>query len=247
MLPPPFGLHTLWIHHNTTLSNTVRIMPHPHIILEILPFPFYLTIHNKMSPLPPGKHTCMLGKGSRYTNTCLIYGFTSYVNTHTNEHNTSNPTHPQPLMFSSTYGDKISLCNDIIKMKFYGINIHGIFPANKYADGQHLAYMLKLLQVDVWDIQELNLNTQCPHIRHDVLSTFKINDQQVKFQIPTSQELFPTKNKPGGALPGIISKLVGQIHTHDSNILRCWNWIILCGKTGKGNNHHYVPMKSTTY
>lgn len=58
-------------------------------------------------------------------------------------------------------------------------------------EGQHFFEIMKLLHVDVFGIKGLNLNTACPHIHHDIVSTFKYNDKQAKLQLSTSPEIFP--------------------------------------------------------
>ena len=87
--------------------------------------------------------------------------------------------------------------------------------SENYAKGQLLIEALKLLQVGIWGIKEVNLNTGCPHIQHDIKSLFKTNDQEVKIQISTSPEILSTKYKPGGILIRITSKLVGRVQKMD--------------------------------
>lgn len=72
-----------------------------------------------------------------------------------------------------------------------------------YAEGQHSVEAMQLLQVDVFGLQEVNLNKSCPHIHHDVVSTFKINDDQAKLLLSTPPELFPTVYKSGDYLAKI--------------------------------------------
>ena len=147
---------------------------------------------------------------------------------------------PPPL--STPYGDIITLANSPTHVRFYGINIHGIAHDNKYAEGQHFVEAMKLLQVDVYGIQEVNLNLSCPHIQHDVLTTLKINDNQAKMQISTSPELYPNKYKPGGTITGVSGKLKGRIDKCGSDYLGRWSWITLEGKKLKKNhNHHCLP------
>ena len=66
----------------------------------------------------------------------------------------------------------------------YGINIHIISASENYAKGQLLIEALELLQVDVWGIQEVNLNTGCPHIQHDIKSLFKKMIKGSKYRHP---------------------------------------------------------------
>ena len=54
---------------------------------------------------------------------------------------------------------------------------------------------MKLLQVDVFGIQEPKLNTGCPRIAYDVASIFKTNDVGINIQLSTSPENVPVTIK----------------------------------------------------
>ena len=92
---------------------------------------------------------------------------------------------------------------------------------------------MQLLQVDVYGLHEVNLNTSCPHIRHAVITTLKISDTQAKVQLSTSPELFPNKYKPGGTITGVSGKLKGRIDKYGSDELGRWSWITLEGGKDK--------------
>ena len=85
----------------------------------------------------------------------------------------------------------------------------------------------------MYGLHEVNLNTSCPHIQHDVINTLKINDTQAKVQLSTSPELFPNKYKPGGTITGVSGKLKGRIDKYGSDELGRWSWITLEGKKDK--------------
>ena len=90
-----------------------------------------------------------------------------------------------------------------------------VYLTKKYTEGKHFVKAINLLQVDIFGIQELNFNTSYPHIYHDAISTFKINDQQAKIQMSTSPELFLAKYMPSDTLTGMPSKLKGCIDNID--------------------------------
>jgi len=143
------------------------------------------------------------------------------------------PRDDDPHSLSTHYGDIISLDNASTHIRFYGLNIHGISADDNYAEGQHFMEAIKLLQVDVYGLQEPNLNTSCPKIAYDVNSLFKTNDVGMKIQLSTSPELFPSRYKPGGTLTGLTSKLVGKVHSQGSDPVGRWSWITLHGKNSK--------------
>ena len=144
--------------------------------------------------------------------------------------NTDGDT-PHPL--TKYYGDPLSLDDAATHIRFYGLNVHGISPSDNYSEGQQLLEALTLLQVDVFGLQEINLNLTCPKTAYDVTSIFKSNNVGMKIQLSTSPELFPNRYKPGGTITGINSKLVGRVHSQGSDPVGRWSWITLHGKKAK--------------
>ena len=128
-----------------------------------------------------------------------------------------SPSDNDPHSLSLHYGDLISLNNASTHIKFYGLNIHGISADDNYAEGQHFMEAIKLLQVDIFGIQEPNLNTGYPRIAYDVTCIFKTNDVGIKIQLSTSPEIFPSRYKPCDILTGLTSKLVGRVCSQGSD------------------------------
>ena len=142
---------------------------------------------------------------------------------------TPNELSPTQHPLTCHYGNLLTLKNNTEHIRFYGLNIHGISSSQNYEEGQHLAEALKLLQIDVWGLHEVNLNTGCPNTAYEAASIFKTNDIGTKIQTSTSPELFPTRYKPGGTLTGINSKLVGRVHSQGADPIGRWSWITLQG------------------
>ena len=144
-------------------------------------------------------------------------------------HNTPNEQSSKQHPLTRYHGNPLTLMHSTKHIRFYGLNIHGISSSHNYAERQHLAEALKLLQIDVWGLQEINLNTGCPNTAYEVASIFKTNDIGTKIQMSTSPELFTTRYKPGGTLTGLDSKLVGRVHSQGADTIGRWSWITLQG------------------
>ena len=140
------------------------------------------------------------------------------------------PKDDNPHSLTKQYRDLISLNNASTCIRFYGLNIHGISADNNYAEGQHLMEALKLLQVDVFGLQDLDLNTRCPKITYSIAAIFKSNNVGIKIQMSTSPELSPSRYKLGDTLTGLNRKLVGQVNSQGSDPVGRWIWITLQGE-----------------
>lgn len=102
-----------------------------------------------------------------------------------------------PPLLSVFYGDVISLSKDVTHIRSYGINVCGILPTDQYTEGSFVE-ALKLLQVDFWGLQVVNLNIGCPRVAYNINSLLKKNGTRTQVQLSTLPEIHPTRYKYGG-------------------------------------------------